>query len=122
MQSFIFALLLASVTGVTAVAFRHPKGYARLFPYLLLAVSLIFIAVTIWQGAVELTWHRVEPFIADDSVDVAESSKPGLSVAYGWVVLWYVATSGFLWVNLKLPPFLQLTDNARPRPGGKEPN
>ena len=120
MQSFIFALLLAGVSGVTVVAFRHPKGYARLFPYLLFIASLFFAGVTIWQGAVEFSWHRMEPFIAEDSRAGAESAKPGLSVAYGWVVLWYVATASFLWVNLKLPPFLQLTDEPGARPGGRE--
>ena len=120
MQSFIFALLLAAVSGVTVVAFRHPKGYARLFPYLIIGATLIFVAITIWHGAVEFTWHRMVPFVAEESIDAAEIQKPGLSVAYGWTVLLYMATAGFLWVNLRLPPFLQLTDEPPDRSDDKE--
>ena len=112
MQSFIFALLLAGVSGVTVVAFRHPNGYARLFPYMLVIISVVFVCITIWQAAVEITWHRVDHFIAEGVLDKAESRKSDLNLPYAWVLFWYLATVSFLWVNLKLPPFLQVTDPA----------
>ena len=112
MQSFIFALLLTGVSGVTVLAFRHPNGYAKLFPYLLACGSLVFVCMTIWHVAVELTWHRINEFIIEDAVTGAESRKPGLGLAYVWVFVWYISLAVFLWVNLKLPPFLQVTDRA----------
>ena len=29
---------------------------------------------------------------------------------YAWVAFWYVGVIAFLWINLKLPPFLQVAD------------
>ena len=110
MQSFIFALLLAGVSGVTVLAFKHPNGYAKLFPYMLAGASFLFVGMTIWHTAVELTWHRLNEFVSEDVFTTAEGRKSTLSVAYGWVVFWYLAASVFLWVNRKLPPFLKVTD------------
>jgi len=110
MQSFIFALLLAGVSGVTVVAFRHPHGYARLFPYLLAAASLVFVGVAIWQAAVEITWNSVEDYVAQEKAAIAQEQKSSLNLPIAWVVFWYVAAAGFLWIILKLPLFLQDTD------------
>lgn len=112
MQSFIFALLLAGVSGVTVVAFKHPNGYAKLFPYMLACTSVIFICFTVWHAAVELTWQRLDEFVTGELLTIAEEQKSGLNFPYGWVLFWYLAVAAFLWANLKLPPFLQITDPA----------
>ena len=112
MQSFIFALLLAGVSGITVLAFKHPNGYQKLFPYMLAGASFVFVGITIWHAAVELTWHRINEFVGEDVLAMAKARKSGLSFAYGWVIFWYLAVTAFLWVNRKLPPFLQVTDPA----------
>ncbi len=110
MQSLIVGLLLAAVSGLSVIAFRHPNGYARLFPYLLLAATGIFVCVTVWHIAVELTWDRVAPHIDAAHHRAAKSGKNTLAVPYEWLSVAYLAVMAFLWVNLKLPPFLQHTD------------
>ena len=55
MHSFIVGLLLAGVSATTVLAFRHPLGYARLFPWLLGTVTLIFGGITVWHIAVEMS-------------------------------------------------------------------
>ena len=110
MQSFIFALLLAGVSGVTVVAFKHPNGYARLFPYMLACASVVFVCFTVWHIAVELTWERIDEFVNVDQLAIAKEQKSTLNFPYGWVLFWYLAVVVFLSVNLKLPPFLQVTD------------
>ena len=111
MQSFIYALLLAGVSGVTVIAFKHPIGYARLFPYLVTLVTFVFVGVSIWQVAVETTWQSVDQFIDQKLNDEAVARKSELNLPVGWVMFWYAATISFLWINLKLPPFLQVTDH-----------
>ena len=110
MQTFIFGLLLACVSGVTIVAFRHPNGYARLFPYLLAVATVVFIGVTVWHFAVEVTWTKLLQFLVRDSLSEAANTKEQLRLPYAWVALWYVGVVVFLWINLKLPPFLQVAD------------
>ena len=107
MQTFIFGLLLACVSGVTVVAFKHPNGFARLFPYLLAAATALFIVVTVWHVAVEVTWSELLQYMVRETLPEAESTIGRLHPPYAWVALWYIGVVAFLWVNLKLPPFLQ---------------
>ena len=110
MQTFIFGLLLASVSGVTVVAFRHPHGFARLFPYLLAIVTAIFVGVGVWQLAIDVAWSELRGFLAEGASAEATAAKEALRFAYFWVVLWYVGTIAFLLLILKLPPFLQVAE------------
>lgn len=110
MQTFVIGLLLAAVSATTVVAFKHPKGFARLFPYLLGTVTLIFAGATVWHLATEVTWRSLAQFIAPAAKIEAEAAKLRLSLPYLWVAFWYIAVAVFLWANLRLPPFLQIAD------------
>ncbi len=114
MQTFIFGLLLAAVSATTVVAFKHPKGYARLFPYLLGMATMLFAGITLWQLAVEITWSKLDQYIATEMLADAENEKAGLSLPYAWIVIWYIAVVLFFWGNLKLPAFLQVADEDNP--------
>lgn len=110
MQTFIFGLLLAGVSGVTVIAFKHPNGFARLFPYLMAVATALFLGVTVWHVAVEVTWSKLVQFMAHEALSEAGSTKAKLRLPYAWVALWYLGVVVFLWINLKLPPFLQIAD------------
>ncbi len=110
MQTFIYGLLLAGISGVTIVAFRHPNGFARLFPYLLAVVTVLFVCVTVWHIAVEVTWTKLLPYTVPETLAEATNTKRQLRLPYAWVALWYLGVVAFLWINLKLPPFLQVAD------------
>ena len=119
MQMFIFGLLLACVSGVTIVAFNYPNGFARLFPYLLALATALFIDIIIWLVAVEFTWRNLVQYMAEESLADAENTKGQLSPPYTWIGFWYLGVVGFLWVNLRLPRFLQTSDENDTR-GDKE--
>ena len=113
MQTFIFGLLLAGVSGVTVVAFRHSNGFARLFPYLIAVVTTVFIGFNIWHVAIEVAWSGLLGFIEGDEFADAITAKNALRYSYLWVVFWYVGVIAYLWVMLRLPPFLQIADKER---------
>ncbi len=122
MQTFIFGLLLAAVSATTVVAFKHPKGFARLFPYLLGTATILFAGITLWQLAVEITWSNLDQYMAIELLADAEIGKEQLSLPYIWIALWYLATVLFLLINLKLPAFLQITDEDSSSGEGRETN
>ncbi len=115
MQTFIFGLLLACVSGVTVVAFRHPNGFARLFPYMVAVATFLFIGITVWHIAVEVTWTKLLQYMDRGTLPEAADTKAQLRLPYTWVALWYLGAVAFLWINLRLPPFLQVADK-----GGKQ--
>lgn len=120
MQTFIFGLVMAAVTGVTIVAFRHSNGFARLFPYLVAVVSTVFVGFNIWHAAIEVAWSSLLGYIEGDAWPVANTAKNALRFSYKWVVFWYVGVIAYLWMMLRLPPFLQITDKERAASSEKE--
>ena len=112
MQTFIFGLLLASVSGISVLAFKHPNGFARLFPYLFAAATILFICITVWHAAVEITWMNLVQYLMQDSRPDAENAKTQLTLPYAWVGFSYLGVVSYLWVIVKLPPFLQVTDKS----------
>lgn len=111
MQTFIVGLLLAAVSGVTIVAFRHPMGFARLFPYLLAVITIFFLGLSVWHVAIDYTWAQLFRFVAEDTLSEAVNMKQQLRAPYIWVVGCYIGAVAFLLINLKLPPFLQIADD-----------
>ena len=110
MQTFLIGLLLAGVSGITVVAFKHPNGFARLFPFLLAAATALFIGFTVWHVAIEVFWTNLLPYIEQETSHEATNVKQQLRAPYTWVAIWYLGVIVFLWINLKLPPFLQVAD------------
>ena len=45
-----------------------------------------------------------------ETLSAAASTKGQLRLPYSWVALWYLAVVAFLLIDLKLPAFLQVTD------------
>lgn len=111
MQFFIIGLLLAGVSATSVVAFKHPHGYARLFPYLLGVVTALFVGITLWHVAVEMTWRYLLPYFDPELLSKAESAKDALNLPYLWIVMWYFGIVVFFWANLRLPSFLQVADD-----------
>ena len=111
MQSLIVGLLLAGVSAISFVAFKYPNGYARLFPYMMGVVTALFLGVTVWQAAVEASWTSANVFLARESQSDAQTAKDRLSVPYLSAVFAYLGAAAFLWINLRLPAFLEHTDD-----------
>ena len=122
MQTFIFGLLLAGVSGVTVVAFRHPRGFARLFPYLIAAVTAVFVGFSIWHVAIEVAWLNLVSYMERESIAAASAAKEALHFLYRWIAFWYVGVIAYLWMMLRLPPFLQTTDKEKAPRIKKEQN
>ena len=113
MQTFIVGLLLAGVSGVTIVAFRYHHGFVKLFPYLLAFVTVLFLGFSVWHFAIEYAWSNLLQHMVQDESLEAVSIKARLRAPYMWVVFCYIGVIAFLFINLKLPPFLGIVaDNS----------
>ena len=107
MEALISGALLASLSGLTAVAFNHPKAFAKLYPFLNLSVTVAFLGITIWQAAVHVTWTGVEPYVDAQHLTVADLERDSLVLPYVWVCVIYTLLLILFWVNLNLPRFIR---------------
>jgi hypothetical protein len=77
---------------------------------LLAVISTLFIGFNVWHIAIEVTWSGLLDYIAEAAIPEAIATKNKLQYSIIWIAFWYIGVIAFLWVLLKLPPFLQITD------------
>lgn len=110
MQAFISGLLLACISAVTVLAFRHPRVYERLFPFAITAITVVFLMLSVWHVAIQVTWSALVSSLDRDFIVTAQASVSRLYLPYLWVGSGYLGVVIFLWINRKLPPFVQDTE------------
>lgn len=110
MQAFLSGLVLAGVSGLTFLAFRHARAYARLYPYMLAIASVIFLVLSTWQLAVRVTWTTARVFMNPETMPAADLAVATLQVPYFWVCMAYIGALAFLWVNITLPSFINASE------------
>ena len=99
------------MTVSTETAFRYPHGFVKLFPYLLALVTVLFLGFSVWHVAIEYAWSNLLEYMVQDTSREAVSTKAQLRAPYIWVVACYFGVVAFLFINLKLPPFLGIADH-----------
>lgn len=117
MEALFSGVVIAALTGITALAFKHPEAFGRLYPYLTLSTTIVFMTLTVWQAAVQLTWTVLETYLDPARYGAAQSAKADLQLPYVWVCVGYVGTLVFLWINMRLPRFISTAEERRPRNG-----
>jgi len=113
MDALLSGVVIAALSGLTALAFRHTAAFARLYPYLTLLVSIVFLALSVWQLAVFLSWSELQSYLDTTQRDAAYAVKRKLQLPYPMVCAAYVAVLAFLWVNVKLPRFIKKAEQGR---------
>jgi len=110
MSAVLSGLVLTGLSGLTMLAFRHPRAFARLYPYLNLAVSVLFLLLTAWHLAVQVTSTAVFPYVDRDAFAEAQAAVATLTIPYLWACAIYVALLAFFWICMRLPPFIKATE------------
>ena len=112
-DQLVSALLVAGVSGVTYIAYRHPTGYQKIHPLLHYGSLLALALFSVWNVAVDLTWAELSSFIATGKGLEALKAREVLKVPYLW--LWV----GCLGVNLYAQVLLNLPKILGPARGSK---
>jgi len=115
MQAILSGIVLALLSGLAAFAFKYPRAYARLYPYVAWGTSIALLLVVTWQAAVESAWLNLSQFINADLIDTARVAKNRLRAPYVGVGLGYVAFMAFLWALRRLPQFISESEEPRSR-------
>jgi hypothetical protein len=119
MQAVLSGIALALLSALGAFAFRYPRAYARLYPYLLWGVSITVVLVVTWQAAIEYAWLNLSQFIDGGVLEIAMVAKNRLAAPYVRVGLGYVGIIAFLWAIRRLPRFISESEDGRSRDDSK---
>ena len=115
MQAVLSGVALALVSALGAFAFRYPRAYARLYPYLVSGASIVFLLVMAWQAAVEFSWMSLSQYIDVGELEAARVAMNWFSLPFVAVGLSYIALIAFLWACRRLPQFISESEETRLR-------
>jgi hypothetical protein len=96
METIFSGLLLAAITGLTALAYKHPEGYAKIHKVLSIILLLVVLSITSWNAAIDTFIVRI--LRASKSVDMSQIERVGdnLKVPFSWLVLGFMGIYGYL--------------------------
>ena len=115
MQAMLSGVALALLSALGAFAFKYPRAFGRLYPYLVLGASIVFVLVITWQAAVEYAWMSFSQYIDVAGIEAARIAKNRFSLPVVAVGLSYIAFVAFLWACQRLPRFISESEEARSR-------
>lgn len=96
LETITAGLLLATVSGVTYLAYKHPTAYRKVASPLWWLVLLIQIVATIWSLAVQAAYLKVMPFIDMSKWAQAEEATNSIVPRWWLVSLACVGASAYL--------------------------
>ncbi|MCW8918476.1 MAG: hypothetical protein OQL08_06640 [Gammaproteobacteria bacterium] len=72
METFIYTLIMAAITGLTFIAYKHPNGYKKIFNFIYFLNFLIYAVVSAWSGAIYLFWSNINENITEEQINIIE--------------------------------------------------
>ena len=111
------AILLAIFAGLTTLAYKHPKGYARLHEILWRALSVIFFLYTVYELGVVAGRSSMWPFIATDRFEAARASGQSLNWVFIYPMVIYIASVAYFGFLRYLPKLTGREDDYVPQSG-----
>jgi len=99
-ETLLVTLIVAAITGLCILAYRHPAAYAKLYIPLVLIGTVVFAGVALWSIALdlsELSISRLE--IPSEYMVEIRSTLGDRKVPFMWaflVLLAYISLLAFL--------------------------
>jgi hypothetical protein len=98
LETIIAGLLLAAVSAITYLAYKHPSAYRKIYWPLETLSSIILVANSIWTFGVQFAYTQLTPLIEISKLPQMDEAMNRIMYRF-WVVL---ATCGGASVYLVL--------------------
>jgi hypothetical protein len=110
MDKVIPALIVAAISSLTFVAYKHPKAYQKIFNPLAICFLITFIAVNAWNLSNTLTYSALIEYIEVGKIKDAKTAMENYQIPY-WE-MWMLLGSYFYLFFLTFLP--RLLDEDKP--------
>jgi hypothetical protein len=75
-ENILAGLILAGVSGITFIAYRHHSVYMKIYLYIHYGALLVLVLGIAWNYAVDTTWIALHNFIKpENSVDATHACE-----------------------------------------------
>lgn len=109
LEQLVTGLLLAGVTGISLIAYKHPAGYQNIYPTLKYGPLFVLICGVVWNSALDTSWMHIHTFFAEGKDTAATAALDGLKVPHTWLFIGCMGVS-FYSVFLHFLPDLLKAD------------
>ncbi|MGA2978045.1 MAG: hypothetical protein ABSD76_00510 [Terriglobales bacterium] len=87
LKTALSTLLVAGISGVTFMAYKHPRGYAKMHPFLIWGAVLVNLVGNLWNLDLVLSLHRMYPFIPLDKFPAARAFVEEQTIPFFWLLV-----------------------------------
>ena len=96
LNTIIPSLVVLSVSGITFIAYKHPNAYQKMFKYLMIIASIVYLGFILWSVAVRYTEIAVLEIVPLDSQNAIKSAVSALKFRYLNVSIIFFCSSLYL--------------------------
>jgi len=110
MKELTIGLILTATTGLTILAYKHPKSYAKILPWLIGAIFSAFLLCMIWDAGISKSYISLIPYIDSDKLQESSNIIDGKKVLSSGIFVYWIIS--IVYFNLiKLLYFVRDHDN-----------
>jgi hypothetical protein len=108
-DAILATIVGAALTGITVFAYKHPNGYAKIFPPLILIAFATYGGIFIWNVSNSTAFHAVIHYVPFEKFDDAKKAVDDQKILNESI--YYFSFIGlFVWLSLLRFLFPDLLD------------
>jgi hypothetical protein len=108
------SIALMAISGISFLAYKHPKGYNKLYPFILGFLFATLAVMLSWDFAIQTATVKLTPFISPDKVDQAIKSSYSLLIASGSLSAFCTGLMLYMSFLLFLPDIIEHGHDKKP--------
>ncbi len=109
METLISSLIVAALTGLAFLAYKHPDAFKPIYGLLNGLGAAVIVGLTIWNTALSQGFTKIIPYLMKDegAWESAHAAVNSLEVPFGITILVYISVAVFLGFLSILPKLLE---------------
>lgn len=117
-DTFIPGVLLATITALALLAYKHPTAYARIFLPFVIVLGILFLCTFFWNYGTLKAHIALIKFLPADELDAADHAINSLQVPY--LIPIFFTVVAYLYLLRFLPLLLQSSEGDKEDKSAKE--
>lgn len=96
MDKLIPGILIAALSAITFLAYKHPRAYSRLYLVVVVGGSLILMGLALWDAALVSAHKGLLRYIPAENLAAAKAARDQMFVQSDWIVFGSAAVFCYL--------------------------
>jgi hypothetical protein len=113
MQGLIYSLILAAISALAFIAYRHHKAFAKIGSTLHWASLITFLAMNMWNIAMTVAGSAARSAVEYREAEKIRIAIEALQIPYSMLIISFILWMGYLMILSYLPYILNLDEKGK---------